>query len=429
MMITSQKIMHFLKTRMQFCCWLVLIMLSVLGFSPLDAMVGSSQEIDKQNRAFLTLVQSVVRIEYDYYEKNESVCAAVHATNQELVKIQQMLDSGININVRDGDTGNTALHWAALYKHYQLAYLLVKNGANIEALNYLGETPLKKSIANLSNIAQLLLFYGASFSHRPDSCVNLFLMDRVYKAAAYNDTDMLLENLAPASSPEALSRPLAIACSQGSADCAKILLQRQARPYEALQVLAVVKKRLNILGQNKSSMDKWQRIHAPLQDQLLAASQSLQNAIIERQSNLRMGSFLGILPREIQSEIHNCFVYGQTEIEPKRMERNAELWKAVIMGFENVAQNALQAGADPNERNPEGVPSIWLAIFGQRTSFEIMNMVDLLLKYGAHPNSIAVPLDPKQGRTPRYLLEVLHENPRPWYPILRDKLQERLLKK
>jgi hypothetical protein len=61
-----------------------------------------------------------------------------------------LLKAGANANYKDR-TGNTLLHLAAMFNRLDLVTLLVRNGADINAKNPTGETPIDVAPASLGN--------------------------------------------------------------------------------------------------------------------------------------------------------------------------------------------------------------------------------------------------------------------------------------
>lgn len=77
-------------------------------------------------------------------------------------KITEILDRGIDVNCVDFDTGSTPLHWACAKSQQHAIRLLVERGANINAQNKRGVTPLHSLILNrIEPLAFWLIRKGA----------------------------------------------------------------------------------------------------------------------------------------------------------------------------------------------------------------------------------------------------------------------------
>ncbi|KAK3101728.1 hypothetical protein FSP39_005894 [Pinctada imbricata] len=65
------------------------------------------------------------------------------------------------INAKEPKSGNTALHWACRNGHFEVTRLLLENGANIDAKNMIGLTPLNSAIDGLQRkICHYLIEWG-----------------------------------------------------------------------------------------------------------------------------------------------------------------------------------------------------------------------------------------------------------------------------
>lgn len=108
--------------------------------------------------------------------------------------------------------GPTALHWAAGRGHAEIVRLLLENGAELEAQDYLGRTPLHAAHRHPSTV-QLLLEAGANVNAR-DS----FGATALHMGIRIPETiELLINSGAEIDSADALGRsPLDLAVRGGS---------------------------------------------------------------------------------------------------------------------------------------------------------------------------------------------------------------------
>eukprot|EP00050_Salpingoeca_kvevrii_P001010 m.160529 g.160529 ORF g.160529 m.160529 type:complete len:943 (-) comp10275_c0_seq9:1724-4552(-) len=90
--------------------------------------------------------------------------AFLHAiAEKDCARVEEFLRAGVDINADDGGSArNSALHWAASFADARLAELLCTHGANVNARNKDGATPLHDAAqrADLA-LVRVLLQYGA----------------------------------------------------------------------------------------------------------------------------------------------------------------------------------------------------------------------------------------------------------------------------
>jgi hemoglobin len=81
--------------------------------------------------------------------------------------VRALIQSGANVNANDGVKRCTALHMAARRGNVEVAEALLDCGADIEARDSLGDTPLRRSVnCNKIEVAALLLSRGADRDSR-----------------------------------------------------------------------------------------------------------------------------------------------------------------------------------------------------------------------------------------------------------------------
>ncbi|MFT9820949.1 ankyrin repeat domain-containing protein [Lysinibacillus sp. NPDC056185] len=64
--------------------------------------------------------------------------------------VNYLVNIGCNVNIKDA-SGLTALHFAAIYDRYNIVKVLIIRGAEIDAIDNLGNTPLWRAIMENSN--------------------------------------------------------------------------------------------------------------------------------------------------------------------------------------------------------------------------------------------------------------------------------------
>lgn len=80
----------------------------------------------------------------------------------DLKRVRELLDAGVDVNLVDYDNGNTALHYACSNGAKQTMELLIQRGANVNATNDRGLTPLHMLITKRYDaLALWLVRHGA----------------------------------------------------------------------------------------------------------------------------------------------------------------------------------------------------------------------------------------------------------------------------
>lgn len=59
-----------------------------------------------------------------------------------MAQVESLIKNGANINSKDNNYGWTPIHTAAHAGHEKIVEVLINNGAQVDARNYLGGTPL-----------------------------------------------------------------------------------------------------------------------------------------------------------------------------------------------------------------------------------------------------------------------------------------------
>jgi len=74
-------------------------------------------------------------------------------------KVKQFLEEGVDVNIRTKHSGQTPLHWSVVEGNNDITKLLLGKGANLEAADFLGMTPLHllSAVYYLDRTSTLLL--------------------------------------------------------------------------------------------------------------------------------------------------------------------------------------------------------------------------------------------------------------------------------
>ena len=89
---------------------------------------------------------------------------AVLASNADAEMVRFLVDHGVPVNVADGDQKWTALHFAAREKHSVIVDILLRSGADVNAVELYGNTALARSLDSLPHdrrTIELLVKAGA----------------------------------------------------------------------------------------------------------------------------------------------------------------------------------------------------------------------------------------------------------------------------
>lgn len=89
---------------------------------------------------------------------------ALLAENVDRKIVELLVEKGVDINARDPKQGWTALHLAARDGHSDIVRFLLENGAEVDARDIFGNTPLGKAVMNYkgnNEVIHLLLAHGA----------------------------------------------------------------------------------------------------------------------------------------------------------------------------------------------------------------------------------------------------------------------------
>lgn len=189
-------------------------------------------------------------------EEDNKLFAAVRGSDQK--EIRNALERGANINVHEAEHGWTPLHIAAMRGYAGVVRLLINGGANVHAQDYLGLTPFVWAFSQgRADVVRLLIGEGVDFRFDYDALhdaarkdhvgIARLLVERGADVNAKNDTgqtplhvfvshigmvQLLVERGADVNARDDKGwTPLHEATSKGYALIAPFLVERGADPY------------------------------------------------------------------------------------------------------------------------------------------------------------------------------------------------------
>jgi uncharacterized protein len=277
------------------------------------------------------------------------------ARTQDHATIQTLLREHADVNARQGD-GATALHWAAYWDDPVMVDLLIGAGANVNATNDLGVTPL--ALASSGAIANRLLAAGAN-----PNLVTTAGVSPLMNAARAGSTDIvtaLLEHGADVNAQEKTRGQTALmwAVSERHPDTVRVLLQGGAD----VRVRTRANPQLFYTGEPSG------------------AGRNASDWVMETIDN---GGSTALLFAARQGDLESAKLLLAAGANPNDVAANgmSPLVLASFSGHGNVAALLLNKDANPNAANT-GYAALDAAVLRGDTE-----LVKALLAYGANPNS------------------------------------------
>jgi len=118
--------------------------------------------------------------------------SAIHAKteNNKMTDIKKLIHEGVDISERDC-FGRTPLHIAANHGNIQLIEFLVNLGANLNAIDNGGNTPLLQIDCFDNTVVKILLEYGAN--PNIENADGRTVLDLAYESNATDSAELLLK--------------------------------------------------------------------------------------------------------------------------------------------------------------------------------------------------------------------------------------------
>jgi ankyrin repeat protein len=296
-----------------------------------------------------------------------------------------LIEEGANVNAKD-KRGETPLHEATKFGRLELAELIIKNGANVNVRNRDGETSLYYSTAytylendpenRYEKIAKLLVDNGADVRKACKKGSSHLLWSAV-AIGRLDIAQMLIKEgveINVKKPTQADGTPLGSACMQGHREIAELMIVKGAN--------------VNIRDSYKMTILHYvaMRGHTSTAQLLIdhGAEVNARAKQVPDSTLLRKGYIYGegatalhIAAARGHKDLTALLIDQGADVNAKTEYGNAPLHLAVWTGHLDVVQLLITVGADVNCKNREGTP---LDIAVDRKNIKI---AELLRKHGA----------------------------------------------
>ncbi|XP_065583414.1 ankyrin-1-like [Artemia franciscana] len=268
---------------------------------------------------------------------------AIKANNLNLVEV--LLDRGANPNCGE------CLHLAVQKGRADLCKLLIKSGAELDATNAHGKTPLVTAIkVNNLNLVEILLDRGANPNR--GECLHL----AVQKGRA-DLCKLLIDKMKSSAEIDAMNAhgktPLATAIKANNLNLVEILLDRGADPnYGECLHHAVKKGRVNICKLLIDFGAKLDAMNAKKDTPLLIAIRNnnleLVILLLDRGANPNCGECLHLFVQKGRADLCKLSIKSGAELDATNAHGKTPLVIAIKANNLNLVKILLDRGADPN---------------------------------------------------------------------------------
>ena len=118
----------------------------------------------------------VLLISSDYIMAQEGSDLITAVAYQDLDKVKNLIEAGVDINYQEESAGATALIMSAMYKFGDIARYLIEKGADISIENNTGHTALMASAGSSEEVFDLLVANGADMSVKLEDGTSAFTL-------------------------------------------------------------------------------------------------------------------------------------------------------------------------------------------------------------------------------------------------------------
>lgn len=325
----------------------------------------------------------------------------------DLEAVRTLLKQGADVNAVQGD-GVTALHWAALKGHDDLAKMLLVAGANVRARTRFGSyTPLHVAAEyGRAAVVKTLIRAAADFRATTGSGTTALMF-----AAGAGDTDSITALVEAGADPNTTESErghtaIMFAAAANRLPAVQLLLKHQANPNLATKVtdLAALSRSgdnpdgrnlpTNVQGRSGGAPSAAARVRMPGVDRSYYINELVQSH----------GGMTPLLfaARQGHIEVATTLLNAGVDVnQAKAGDNTTPLLIAAINGHFDLAKVLLDRGADPNRVSENGVAPLyavinlkWIQESGypnpwahqdQQTGY--LGLMKLLLEKGADPNA------------------------------------------
>jgi ankyrin repeat protein len=376
---------------------------------------------------------------------SRSPVVAEAAMTGDSATVRKLVQQGVSVNIAQGD-GMTALHWAASKGNAEMASLLLRARANVNAVTRIGAyTPLHvASEVGSAPVVQALLKAGAD--PKAATTTGVTPLHLAAMAGSVGAITALVDAGADvnAKEPQWGQTPLMLAAAQGRVEAIKTLLAKRADPAATAKVVDLMaraaedrlaKQRRNQAlaalrtQQGADSQPSWHPNATQVQEAVRAALQverqagTVAQAPAEEQTQPTgtsnggdedvagytemVGSQGGLTAlllavREGHTAVVRALLDGGANInQPTPADKTSPLLLACINGHYDLAKLLLERGADVNAASDAGATPLYAIInkewapssrtpqptYNLQQTTTYLELMEILLKAHANPNA------------------------------------------